>query len=148
MGPDLFLQVSQALDRTLTFGSEYMVRGQTWNRQRFNSLPGSFRHCGSSPQVSSRDRLCGGTLKIWRMSSAQLPCRASVAPLQPRDTGARHRHRMWPPFLTSWGASLSKHESWRCGNLALRISHLRGEELCIMRASWLRATRVGIQKLG
>lgn len=47
--------VSQALDRTLTFGSEYMVHGQAWNRQRFNSLPGSFHHCGSSAQVSSRE---------------------------------------------------------------------------------------------
>lgn len=32
--------------------------------------------------------------------------------------------------------------------LALRISHLQGEELCIMRTSRLWATRVVVQRLG
>lgn len=47
MTPEPFLQAFQALDRTLTFGSECVFHEQThWNMQ---SLPESVLHCEPPP---------------------------------------------------------------------------------------------------
>lgn len=70
MGPEPFLQVSQALDRTHTFGSVTY----TWEQAAREST-----HClslyttvGQPPQVSPKARARVGTLRTWRMSSALL----------------------------------------------------------------------------